>query len=60
MTSVDMVTALLAEYGGRWQISPDDGVWIAVRRPTPTAMRVIAAHEAAELAEKLANAEATD
>jgi len=60
MSGTDNMAALLAEYGERWQIGPADGVWIAIRRPTPTAIRVIAAHEPAALAEKLAKAEAAE
>jgi hypothetical protein len=56
-----MTPTLLAEvmldFGERWEITQGTGCWIAVRRPTPTSLRVIAAHGLAELREKLATAE---
>lgn len=56
-----MTPTLLADvkhdFGERWEITQGTGCWIAVRRPTPTSLRVIAAHGLAELREKLVAAE---
>ena len=50
---------LLHDHGERWQIEqhPDLYAWTAVRRPTPTALHVLAALSLAELAAKLEAAE---
>jgi len=52
------LAAVLGTYGGAWSItySADPPVWFAVRRPTPTALHVIAAHDLDSLEEKLAGA----
>ena len=46
---------LLHGYGERWQIQRDgdSGVWIAIRRPTPTALHVLVAYDLTGLAAKL-------
>jgi hypothetical protein len=48
---------VMHDFGERWEITQGAGCWIAVRRPTPTSLRVIAAHGLAELRDKLARAE---
>jgi len=48
---------LLHDYGERWQITEhESGAWTAVERPTPTALRVIAACTIEELRIKLEDA----
>lgn len=61
-TSPAAIAALLVGYGTRWAIGLDfeTGAWVAERRPTPTSLRIIAALAPAELAEKLAAAEAAE
>jgi hypothetical protein len=46
---------VLYQYGEAWQIvhDPEVGVWTAVKRPTPTALHVICAHDLASLAARL-------
>jgi hypothetical protein len=52
------LAGLLQEYTG-WQIEYQDDppAWVAVRRPTPTRMHVLVAHDLADLRSKLASAE---
>jgi len=52
--------ALLGGYRDRWEIGldRDTGAWEAEQRPTPTTLHLIVAHDPAELAAKLAAAEA--
>src|SRR6266536_2828007 len=49
------LSGVLRKYGATWQIVHDAGVgvWTAVQRPTPTALRVICAYDLASLAVKL-------
>jgi low affinity Fe/Cu permease len=49
------LSGVLRKYGATWQIVHDAGVgvWTAVQRPTPTALRVICAYDLASLAAKL-------
>ena len=48
---------LFHDYGERWQITEhESGAWTAVERPTPTALRVIAACTIEELRTKLEDA----
>jgi hypothetical protein len=49
--------ALLHHFGARWQIEHRGPVWVAVRRPTATALEVHVAYTSEELALKLAAAE---
>jgi hypothetical protein len=46
---------VLYQYGEARQIvhDPEVGVWTAVKRPTPTALHVICAHDLASLAASL-------
>jgi hypothetical protein len=46
---------LLHAFGGRWQITAAQGIagWIAVERPSPTALHVLAAPSLEQLAAKL-------
>jgi hypothetical protein len=49
------LAALLHTYGEQWQVQQDheNGVWIAINRPTPTAFHVLVAHDLPSLAAKL-------
>jgi hypothetical protein len=51
---------LLQEYT-HWQIDYQDNppAWVAVRRPTPTRLHVLVAHDLADLRNRLADAEAS-
>jgi hypothetical protein len=51
---------LLHSYGEHWQIQQDgdNGVWTAIRRPTPTALHVLVAYDLSGLAAKLEAAQA--
>ena len=52
------LAALLRTYGEHWQILRDDdsNVWTAIRRPTPSALHVLVAHDLPALAAKLKTA----
>jgi hypothetical protein len=54
------LAGLLQEYT-HWQIEYQDHppAWVAVRRPTPTRMHVLVAHDLTDLRSKLATAEAS-
>jgi len=54
------LAGLLQEYT-RWQIEyqNDPPAWVAIRRPTPTRMHVLVAHDLPDLRNKLADAEAS-
>jgi len=63
MSMDDLTTdlaGLLQQYT-RWQVEYQDDppAWIAVRRPTPTRMHVLVAHDLPGLRAKLADAEAS-
>jgi hypothetical protein len=62
MTSPQL-RALRQTYGERWEIQRDDDldVWTAIRRPSPTALHILVAHDLPGLAAKLqADAHSTD
>jgi hypothetical protein len=52
------LAALLHSYGERWEIQQDgdNGVWTAIRRPTPTALHILVAYDLPGLAAKLESA----
>ena len=54
------LAGLLQEYS-RWQIDYQDDppAWVAIRRPTPTHMHMLAAHDLPSLRSKLATAQAS-
>jgi len=54
------LSALLADYGARWQIERQESPagWVAIRRPTPTQVEVHCATELDDLRAKLEGAEA--
>jgi hypothetical protein len=54
------LSALIADYGARWQIDRQESPagWVAIRRPTPTQVEVHCATELDDLRAKLERAEA--
>jgi hypothetical protein len=54
------LAALLHIYGEHWQIQQDggNGVWTAIRRPTPTALHILVSYDLTGLAAKLEAAQA--
>ena len=54
------LAGLLREYS-RWQIDyrDDPPAWVAIRRPTPTHMHMLAAHDLPSQRSKLATAQAS-
>jgi hypothetical protein len=64
MTSTNsspQLASLMSDYGGHWQIQQDgdSGVWTAIRRPTPTALHILVAHDLSGLAAKLEAAQSS-
>jgi len=48
---------ILAEHGQRWQIERDGSVWTATEHPSPTALRILVAHDLNTLERKIIEAE---
>ena len=59
MLDMDDETALLSQvlhdHGERWEIrtDPEVGAWVAVERPTPTALHIVVARDLPGLVEKI-------
>lgn len=54
----DQLPVVLAMYGAQWKIEreTETGVWTAIKRPTPSSLHLLVAHDLAVLTDKLRRA----